>query len=147
MDDELGLDLRGEPPRPRWTRNDIAWAVVLAVGLALMVLCALTPVGDPGGLDDANVDYTRIVLAKLAERLDALPEPPADTEAFVALAVPAELNVDAWGEPIRYARACVGGNWRYTLVSFGKDGKPGGEGPSADLSREGFRATWACSAG
>jgi general secretion pathway protein G len=39
--------------------------------------------------------------------------------------------LDPWGHP--YVYRVPGANGDYDLVSYGKDGKPGGEGEDADL--------------
>jgi general secretion pathway protein G len=43
----------------------------------------------------------------------------------------AEEPIDAWGRPFYYA--CPGVRGPYDIVSWGADGKPGGEGVNADL--------------
>jgi general secretion pathway protein G len=42
------------------------------------------------------------------------------------------LPKDPWGNPYVYASPGADGR-EYEIMSFGRDGKPGGEGPDADI--------------
>jgi general secretion pathway protein G len=44
-----------------------------------------------------------------------------------------QIPVDPWGNPYHY-KCCPGDNGEYDLWSDGADGKPGGEGESADVT-------------
>ena len=55
------------------------------------------------------------------------------TTAQGLAALPGGLNIlDSWGKPFIYM--CPGENGDYDLVSYGADGKPGGEDDDADIS-------------
>ena len=44
------------------------------------------------------------------------------------------VQVDPWGRPYMYACPGVANPSAYDLVSFGRDGRPGGQGEDADLA-------------
>ena len=44
-----------------------------------------------------------------------------------------KVPLDAWGHPFQYRSPGADGKRDYELVSFGADGKPGGQGHEADL--------------
>jgi len=98
-----------------------------------------------GGGDRAKVKLTQAQLQTLAEKidqykmdtgalpptLDALVTAPGDTQGWLGpYAKTADLN-DAWMHPMLYK---VPGEGRpFDLVSYGADGKPGGDSVNADL--------------
>jgi general secretion pathway protein G len=50
--------------------------------------------------------------------------------------LPRDLPLDPWGNPYVYERAAegLGGDKGYSLSSYGKDGRPGGEGDGEDIA-------------
>lgn len=44
-----------------------------------------------------------------------------------------EVPLDPWGRPYVYRLAQNGGGFEYELLSYGRDGAPGGEGEDADV--------------
>jgi general secretion pathway protein G len=98
-----------------------------------------------GGGDRAKVKLTQAQLQTLAEKvqqyqmdtgalpptLDALVTAPGGTQGWLGpYAKTADLN-DAWMHPMLYK---VPGEGRpFDLVSYGADGKPGGDSVNADL--------------
>lgn len=79
-------------------------------------------------LDNGDYPTTEQGLAALAEKPTSAPIPrswPAD--GYLS-----PLPVDPWGRPYIYRSPGTGG--RFDLISYGKDGRPGGEGLDADLS-------------
>ena len=44
------------------------------------------------------------------------------------------MPLDPWGRPYIYRLAQNGGGFEYELLSYGRDGVPGGEGEDADVS-------------
>ena len=44
-----------------------------------------------------------------------------------------EVPVDPWGNPYVYRSPATQSDWGYDLLSYGKDGEPGGEGEAADV--------------
>lgn len=123
MADDLGLDLRADPPKPpRWSRADIGCAGVLALFFGFCVTCILAPTHN-GFLDEANVEATHIALRKLAGRIDATGAPPTP-EGFEALAGDVR---DAWGNRIQYTGTCDDGRGTYVLRSVGRNGRDDGD--------------------
>jgi general secretion pathway protein G len=45
-----------------------------------------------------------------------------------------EVPLDPWGRPYIYRRTGDGEGFEYELLSYGRDGLPGGEGEDADIS-------------
>ena len=79
-------------------------------------------------LDNGDYPTTEQGLAALVERPTAAPEP----RAYPAEPYLTELPTDPWGAAYIYRSPGSGG--AYDLLSYGKDGKEGGEKLDADLS-------------
>lgn len=67
------------------------------------------------------------------EGLQALLERPADTPKWNGPYLTRAVPVDPWGRPYIY-RAPGSGGGDFDLLSYGKDGQPGGEGDTADIA-------------
>ena len=79
-------------------------------------------------LDNGDYPTTAQGLAALAIKPTTEPQPRNwSPEAYLA-----QVPVDPWGRP--YAYRYPGRQGSFDLESYGKDGKPGGEGLDADLS-------------
>lgn len=79
-------------------------------------------------LDNGDYPTTEQGLAALVNRPTAPPEPMNWTgDGYLP-----EAPVDPWGRPYVYRSPGQAG--RFDLLSYGKDGKPGGEGLDADLT-------------
>lgn len=80
-------------------------------------------------LDQYRLDVGRYPSGE--QGLNALTAKPANepkwSGPYLAKAVP----LDPWGKP--YSYRSPGENGEYDLVSFGKDGQPGGSGEAADI--------------
>ena len=63
--------------------------------------------------------------------LIALVSKPADEARWDGSYLKKGVPNDPWGQPYNYKRP--GAHGEYDIVSFGKDGVPGGEGENADL--------------
>ena len=79
-------------------------------------------------LDNGDYPTTEQGLAALVERPTAAPEP----RAYPAEPYLGELPTDPWGKAYIYRSPGTGG--AYDLLSYGKDGKEGGEKLDADLN-------------
>lgn len=80
-------------------------------------------------LDNGDYPTTEQGLKALAERPTTPPIPSSwSPEGYLP-----EAPMDPWGNPYVYVAPAPGG---YSLVSLGKDGKPGGEGLDADLGKK-----------
>ncbi len=80
-------------------------------------------------LDNGDYPTTEQGLKALVEK-PTVPPVPANWAQGGYLSAP---PLDAWGKPYEY-KSSGGG---FTIRSFGKDGKPGGEGVDADLEGKG----------
>lgn len=79
-------------------------------------------------LDNQAYPTTEQGLAALVSKPTLSPVPPNwHSEGYLA-----QAPVDPWGNPYFYRQP--GQHGRYDLMSFGSDGKPGGDGTAADLS-------------
>jgi general secretion pathway protein G len=47
--------------------------------------------------------------------------------------LPKEVPADPWGNPYVYSQNSETGSTGFTLMSYGRDGRPGGEGDDADI--------------
>ena len=78
-------------------------------------------------LDNGDYPTTAQGLAALAGKPSAPPVPAAyPAEPYLP-----QVPQDPWGRPYVYASPAPGG---FSLMSLGKDGKPGGTGLDADLT-------------
>jgi general secretion pathway protein G len=79
-------------------------------------------------LDNGDYPTTEQGLAALADKPTAAPAPANwASEGYLE-----QVPVDPWGQPYVYRSPGTAG--RFDLLSYGKDGKPGGEGLDADLN-------------
>ena len=78
-------------------------------------------------LDNRTYPTTTQGLAALVSRPTAPPEPPNWHQGGYL----GQLPVDPWGNPYQYRSP--GERTAFDLLSFGADGRPGGEGLAADL--------------
>jgi general secretion pathway protein G len=80
-------------------------------------------------LDNGDYPTTAQGLKALAEKPTTPPIPPSwSPEGYLP-----ETPLDPWGHPYVYVSPAPGG---FSIVSLGKDGKPGGEGLDADLGKK-----------
>ncbi|WP_279330659.1 type II secretion system major pseudopilin GspG [Sphingomonas oleivorans] len=79
-------------------------------------------------LDNGDYPTTEQGLAALSEKPTTGPIPSNwSAEGYLA-----QVPVDPWGRP--YVYSSPGKEGGFDLLSYGKDGKPGGEGLDADLT-------------
>ena len=81
-------------------------------------------------LDQYRLDTGRYPSNELG--LKALVERPADEPKWAGPYLRKEVPLDPWGKP--YVYRVPGEKGEFELVSFGKDGQPGGAGEAADIS-------------
>jgi general secretion pathway protein G len=94
------------------------------VGVARSQIAALGTALDAFGLDVGRYPSD-------GEGLQALIEQPADAKNWDGPYLKKAVPADPWGNEYSYS---TGGQAGYELGSMGADGKPGGEGDSADIS-------------
>jgi general secretion pathway protein G len=120
--------------------------VILAVLGALVVPNILGKV-DKARVTAAQTDIKSIGTALDLYRLDNFKYPTTEQGLQALVKQPADPSItnypaggylhampkDPWGNPYIYASPGTDGR-DYDLMSYGRDGKPGGEGPDADIS-------------
>jgi general secretion pathway protein G len=120
--------------------------VILAVLGALVVPQILSKV-DQARLTAAKTDIRTISGALDSYRLDNFKYPTTEQWLQALVKQPADptitnyavggylktVPIDPWGHPYLYATPGADGR-EYDITSYGRDNKPGGEGPDADIS-------------
>ena len=122
--------------------------VVFIMGLlATLIIINVAPVGDRSRITKATSDIASLESALEQYSLDLYNYPSsADGLAALTIAPPGadttlyrpggyirRVQMDPWGNPYQYQMPGTRSGGRYDLFSFGADGKPGGEGPDADI--------------
>jgi general secretion pathway protein G len=80
-------------------------------------------------LDQYRLDMRRY--PSVEEGLEALVAKPADAQAWSGPYLKKAVPNDPWGRP--YVYRTPGQKSEFEIVSYGRDGKPGGTGEDADL--------------
>lgn len=97
------------------------------VNVAKAQIDALEKALDQYRLDTGAYPSTEIGLKALVERP---PNEPKWAGPYLRKAVP----LDPWGRPYMYRAPSEQPGLDYDLISFGRDGQPGGAGEAADIS-------------
>lgn len=132
----------------RFTRASVVTAAASRKGMSLVeimvviaiigVLMTVVAVNVLGSLDDANAKATRIQIKKVEEQLvvyaaDHKGKFPSSLDSIKKKLPNGEVPKDAWDNDFQYA--APGGDGRpYDIVSYGKDGQPGGTDANADIT-------------
>jgi general secretion pathway protein G len=95
------------------------------VGIAKAQLDALEKALDQYRLDTGHYPATELGLAALVTR-------PASEPKWAGPYLRKDVPLDPWGKP--YVYKIPGEKGEFDLVSYGKDGQPGGTGENADLT-------------
>jgi general secretion pathway protein G len=80
-------------------------------------------------LDQYRLDVKRYPSAE--EGLEALITKPASTQAWSGPYLKKAVPSDPWGRP--YVYRTPGNKGEFAVISYGRDGKPGGSGEDADI--------------
>ncbi len=80
-------------------------------------------------LDEFRLDNGRY--PSTAEGLEALREKPPGLKTWAGPYLPKDIPKDPWGHD--YVYKCPGEHGDFDLLSYGRDGEPGGEGEDADI--------------
>ncbi|MDD3352664.1 type II secretion system major pseudopilin GspG [Zoogloea sp.] len=80
-------------------------------------------------LDQFRLDVGRYPSTE--EGLKALTEKPADLARWSGPYLKKAVPEDPWGKPYQYLQP--GAHGEFDLLSFGRDGQPGGSGDAADI--------------
>ena len=122
--------------------------VVFIMGLlATLIIINVAPVGDRSRITKATSDIASLESALEQYSLDlynyrssadglaalTIAPPGADTTLYRPGGYIRRVQMDPWGNPYQYQMPGTRSGGRYDLFSFGADGKPGGEGPDADI--------------
>ncbi|HAY07922.1 MAG TPA: type II secretion system major pseudopilin GspG [Hyphomonas sp.] len=122
--------------------------VVFIMGLlATLIIVNVAPVGERSRISKARSDIASLESAleqysldlysypSAMQGLDALSKPPAgiDVSLYRQGGYIRRIQLDPWGNPYQYQMPGARSGGRYDLFSLGADGKPGGEGPDADI--------------
>lgn len=83
-------------------------------------------------LEQFRLDVGRFPLTE--EGLDALNRNPGNSARWRGPYLKKDLPLDPWGKPYQYR--APGSKSEYVIVSYGRDGKPGGDGDDADISSD-----------
>jgi general secretion pathway protein G len=122
--------------------------VVFIMGLlATLIIINVAPVGDRSRLSKARADIASLESALEQYSLDLYVYPNA-VEGLAALAAPPasadlalyrqggyirRVQTDPWGNSYQYQVPGVRSGGPFDVFTLGADGKPGGEGPAADI--------------
>lgn len=82
-------------------------------------------------LDSFNLDTGRYPTE--SEGLKVLWTKSKDIKGYDGPYLPKPVEADAWGNPYVY-KTTSSGDHPFNIISYGKDGKEGGEGKDADIS-------------
>ena len=112
-----------------------ALATLLALGLLFVLVSSLGWIRSDRG--HARREVTRLSIGNLENALKLhfaktgrYPDSATGFAALIDLGIIDRQPRDAWGNPFRYELV----DGRPVITSFGADGRPGGEGDSADIS-------------
>ncbi|RDU98405.1 type II secretion system major pseudopilin GspG [Trinickia dinghuensis] len=83
-------------------------------------------------LDNYRLDVGRYPTAQ--EGLAALVGKPAGVDKWAGPYLKKDVPLDPWGHP--YVYKVPGTKGEYAVISYGRDGQPGGTGEDADISSE-----------
>jgi general secretion pathway protein G len=83
-------------------------------------------------IDNFRLDVGRYPTAE--EGLNALVVKPADADNWTGPYLKKGVPLDPWGHP--YVYQVPGTKGDYAVISYGRDGRPGGTGEDADISSE-----------
>nr|WP_295381829.1 type II secretion system major pseudopilin GspG [Pseudoxanthomonas sp.] len=136
-----GSRLRSPASQSGFSLLEIIIVLILIGGIMALVGSRLLGGADRGKANLAKsqiqtlagkVENYQLDTGSLPSRLDDLVTAPANAGGWLGpYAKPAELK-DPWGHPIEYR--APGESQPFDLVSYGKDGKPGGESYDADIA-------------
>jgi general secretion pathway protein G len=125
---------------------------IMVVVVILAVLGALVVPNILGKVDTARITAAKTDIRSIGQaldlyRLDNFKYPTTEQGLQALVKQPADPTItnyppngylktlpkDPWGNPYLYTSPGVDGR-EYDIVSYGRDGKPGGEGPDADIT-------------
>jgi general secretion pathway protein G len=123
-----------------FTLIELMIVIVLIAAIATVVGTRILGAADRGKfhLEESHIealaskiDAYQQDVGSLPPSLDALVKAPGESTGWLGPYAKQQDLKDQWGHPIDYH--VPGTNGAFDLVSYGKDGKPGGEGYDADI--------------
>ena len=127
------------PPLQKQGRNGFTlvelMVVILIIGLlATVVIINVLPATDKAAATKAKADISTLEEAVELYRLNRLAYPSGEQglQALVSERLIKRLPKDPWGNPYRYAAPGRDGR-EFDIISYGADGREGGEGKDADI--------------
>lgn len=87
-----------------------------------------------GALETFRLDCGRFPTTE--EGLEALRNSPAEVQNWKGPYLQKAIPPDPWQSPYVYEYPGAGGEDTYTLMSYGADGQPGGEGDASDIGAD-----------
>lgn len=135
-----------KPPANGFTLVELLVVVVILGLLATVVAINVLPAQRRAQVEKARTDIATLEQAIESYAIDNFTFPTNDEGLNALVARPASLRrpelyreggyirrlpSDPWGNPYQYLQPGTRGP--YDIFSFGADGKPGGEGPNADI--------------
>jgi general secretion pathway protein G len=134
---------RGPPPLQMQERNGFTlvelMVVILIIGLlATVVIINVLPATDKAAVTKTKADIATLEQAVEMYRLNRLAYPSGEQglNVLVAERLVKRLPKDPWGNPYRYAAPGHDGR-DFDIISYGADGREGGEGKDADIGNWG----------
>lgn len=132
---------RPSPPLRRH-REGLTLVEIMVVIAILGVLMAVLGGGMLNAVEDANVQTTRLTIGRAQQALEMyaarhrgrFPSSSEGLSAATTFLPDGEVPRDAWGNAFQYLRPASNGDAPYEIISYGRDGEPGGEGFDRDLS-------------
>lgn len=124
----------GLPPRAVSNhRRAFSFIEVMVVVVIIGLLAGAVALKVNGYMDTAKLNRARSDLATIVDALEAYyltnSKYPSNDEGLKNL--PLKNRLDPWGKPYEYNNP--GRKGAFEVVSFGADGREGGEGPNADI--------------
>jgi general secretion pathway protein G len=139
--------------QPHLEQRGFTLIEILVVTVILGLLIALVAPKILGRTDDARLTATKAQIRNIEQalhlyKLDTGLYPSTEQELDALVRKPAvgpipqrwreggylpKVPPDAWGHSFEYRSPGADGKREYDVVSFGADGKPGGEGKNADV--------------
>lgn len=127
--------LRRQDDEEGFTLVELMVVIVILGLLATVVVINVTPALDKSAATKAKADIATLEQGLEMYRLNNLRYPSGQEglQALVAGGFVKRLPDDPWGNPYRYAVPGANGQ-AFDIISYGADGRPGGENENADIS-------------